>query len=108
MNQDIKYKHITYGSGMGKTFLNEATFPTEDELSDFEFGQAYTNWLTLIETVLDPMIEQGWHRHHKRMVSNRGFQDSVQAWHAHDCLLCSCLMLKPFILDASGTAYEKQ
>jgi len=71
MNQDIKYKHITYGSGMGKTFLNEATFPTEDELSDFEFGQAYTNWLTLIETVSDPMIEQGWCAYHKRMVSDR-------------------------------------
>ena len=71
MNQDIKYKHITYSSGAGKTFLDEATFPTEDELSNFEFGQAYTNWLTLIKMVLDPMIEQGWHAHHKRMVSDR-------------------------------------
>ena len=48
-NQYVKYKCITYGSGAGKTFLDEAAFPTEDELSDFEFGQAYTNWLTLIK-----------------------------------------------------------
>jgi len=87
MNQDIKYKCITYSSGVGKTFLDEATFPTEDELSDFEFGQAYTNWLTLIEIGSDPVIEQGWRVHHKRLVSDRGFQDWVQAWHTHDCLL---------------------
>jgi len=83
-NQVVKYKHITYSSGARKTFLGEATFPAEDKLSNFEFGQAYTNWLTLIETVLDPMLEQGWHAHHKSMVSDRGFQDWAQAWHAHD------------------------
>ena len=58
--------------------------------------------------VLDPMIEQGWCAHHKRMVSDRGFQDCVQAWHAHDQLLHSWSMLKPFILDTSGAAYKKQ
>jgi len=68
-NQDIKYKHIIYGSGVGKT-LDETVFPTEDELSDFEFGQAYMNWLTLIEAVSDPIVEQGWHVHHKCMVSD--------------------------------------
>ena len=70
MNQDVKYKHITYGSGMCKTFLDEAAFPTEDELSDFEFGQAYMNWLTFIEAVSDPIVEQGWHVDHKCMVSD--------------------------------------
>jgi len=44
----------------GKTFLDESSFPTEDQLSDFEFVQAYTNWLTLIEAVLDPIVERGW------------------------------------------------
>src|SRR5882724_4203035 len=43
-NQDVKYKHITYGTGTGKTFLDETAFVAEDTLSDFEFGQAYTNW----------------------------------------------------------------
>ena len=57
-NQDMKYKHITYSSGAGKTFLDEAAFLAEDDLSDFEFGQAYTNRLTQIEMVSDPMIEQ--------------------------------------------------
>jgi|SRR5882724_7957421 len=83
------YKHITYGSGAGKTFLDETAFVTEDALSDLKFGQACTNWLMLIESVLDPVIEQGWCMHHKRMVSDRGFSYWVQAWHAHDQLLHS-------------------
>jgi len=82
-NQDVKYKCITYSSGAGKTFLDEAAFPTEDKLSHFEFGKAYTNWLMLIKTVSDPVIEQGWCTHHKKMVSNRGFQNWAQACHAH-------------------------
>jgi len=55
-NNDIKYKHINYGMGAGKTFLDEACFSLEDDLNDFKFGQAYTNWLTLIEMVSDPMV----------------------------------------------------
>jgi len=35
MNQDVKYKHLTYGPGMGKTFLDESSFSSEDKLSDF-------------------------------------------------------------------------
>jgi len=85
--------------------VDKTAFPSEDKLRNFEFGQAYTNWLTLIETVSDPIIEQGWHGHHKRMVSDRGFQDWVQAWCAHNHLLHSQFMLKPFILDASSAAY---
>ena len=108
MNQDVKYKRITYGNGAGKTFLDEAAFMSEDELSDFELSQAYTNWLTLIEVVSDPIIEQDWHSHHKRMVLDRGFQDWVPAWHTHDRLLRSRFMLKPLILDPSSTTYENQ
>jgi len=37
MNQ-VKYKCISYGSGMGKTFLDKASFSSEDYLSDFKFG----------------------------------------------------------------------
>ena len=44
---------------MSKTFLDEVAFPTEDKLSDFEFDQAYMNWLTLIEAISDPVVEQG-------------------------------------------------
>jgi len=108
MNQGVKYKRITYGSGAGQNFLDEASFPAEDDFSDFKFGQAYTNWLMLIETVADPVVEQGWHAHHKHMVSDRGFQDWVQAWCAHNHLLHSQFMLKPFILDVLNPAYEKQ
>jgi len=64
----VKYKHITYRTGAGKTFLDGTAFVAEVTLSDFEFSQAYTIWLTLIEVVSDPVIEQGWHTHHKRMV----------------------------------------
>jgi len=107
-NQDIKYKHITYRMGTGKTFLDKVAIVAEDVLCNFEFSQVYTNWLMLIKMVLDPVIEQGWHAHHKRMVLDRGFQDWAQAWHAHDQLLCSQFMLKPFIIDPSSAAYKKQ
>src|SRR5882672_12804756 len=42
------------------------------------------------------------------MVSDRGFIDWSQACHAHDHLLHSRFMLKPFVLDVSSPAYEKQ
>src|SRR5882724_11442544 len=70
-HNNMKYKHINYGSGAGKTFLDAMCFSAKDELNELEFGQAYTNWLTLIETVSDPMVEQGWCAYHKRMVSDR-------------------------------------
>jgi len=57
-----------HGSGASKTFLDETSFPTEDDLSDFKFGKAYMNWLTLIEAVPEPVVESGWHAHHKHMV----------------------------------------
>ena len=64
-NQDVKYKCLTYGSGVGKTFWDNSCFPSEDQLSDFEFSQAYTHWLTLIETVSEPPVSLSWCAHHK-------------------------------------------
>ena len=98
-HNDVKYKHLNYGSGAGKTFLDDSSFPAEDELNDFEFGQAYTNWLTLIETVSDLVVKKGWHAHHKHMTSDREFLDWALAWHTHDRMLRTHFMLKPFILD---------
>jgi len=63
-NEHIMYKHISYGPRSGKAFLDEDFFLTEDDLDNFEFGQAYTNWLMLIEAILDPIIEQGWCKNH--------------------------------------------
>jgi len=42
-NQDVKYKHITYGTGTGKTFLDETAFVAEDTLSNLKFSQVYMN-----------------------------------------------------------------
>ena len=67
ISENVKYKCINYGSGAGKHFLDDASFPPEDDLNHFEFGQAYVNWLTLVETVSDPVVELGWHMHHKHM-----------------------------------------
>ena len=69
-NQDVKYTKLTYSSTIGKTFLDESSFPQEDQLGDFEFSQAYANWLTLIEMISEPGVELGWRAHHKRMVSD--------------------------------------
>ena len=70
MNQNIKYKHVSYRAGMGKSFLDKACFSFEDKLNGFKLMQAYTNWLTLIEVVSDPIVEQGWCAHHKHMISD--------------------------------------
>src|SRR5882724_407707 len=101
INQDMKYKCLTNGSGMGKTFLDKCSFPSEDQLSDFEFSQAYTNWLMLIESVSEPTISLGWWAHHKQMISDRGFVEWALMWRTHDRLLHLCFMQKPFILDVS-------
>ena len=53
-HNDVKFKPMTHGPGTGKSFLNEASFCAEDNLNNFKFGQAYTNWLTLIKTVSAP------------------------------------------------------
>src|SRR5882724_2559575 len=76
--------------------------------SDFKFSQSYTNCLTIIKTVSDPIMEQGWHTYHKYMVSDRGFIEWAQAWCSHDWMLHSRFMLKLFILDVTNSAYEKQ
>ena len=89
--------------------MDESSFPAEDKLNDFEFGQAYTwCWLTLIETVSDPLVESGWQVHHKHMTSDWEFLDWAPAWHTHDRMLRTHFMLRPFILDPSSTFYEKQ
>src|SRR5882724_5633323 len=74
----------------------------------FKFGQAYVNWLTLVETVSDPVVELGWHVHHKCMTVDREFLIWAQAWHVHDQMLRMKIMVKPFVLDPSSAAYEKQ
>jgi len=43
MNQNMKYKKLAYRLGHWQTFLDNVSFPSEDQLSDFEFFQAYTN-----------------------------------------------------------------
>ena len=57
-------------SFMGKTFLDNVAFCSEDDLSDFEFSQAYMNWSTLIEVSSDPVVVGGWQAHHKHMISD--------------------------------------
>ena len=106
--EHVKYKHINYGSGAGKLFLNETSFPPEDDLNHFKFGQAYTNWLTLMETVSDSIVEQGWNMHHKCMIADREFLILAQAWHIHNHILHTRFMVKPFVWDPMSFTYKKQ
>ena len=86
MNKNVKYKWVTFSSGAGKTFLDKSCFSSEDDLNYFEFSQAYTNLITLIEMVSDPIMAHRWQAHPKHMISDREFLDWVQAWCAHDHL----------------------
>ena len=105
-HNNIKFKCMTHGSGTSKYFLDEASFCPEDKLNDFKFSQAYTNWLSLIETVSDPIVEQGWHMHHKRMTMDHEFLDWAPAWKTHGHLLCTHFMLKPFVKVFSVSSHS--
>jgi len=58
-NQNVKFKHILYGLGAGKFFLDESCFPMDDDLNNFEFNQVYANWLTLSRGLLIPWWSKG-------------------------------------------------
>jgi len=105
INQNVKYKCLTYSPGIGKSFLDNAAFCSEDNLSDFEFSKAYTYWITLIEAISDPIVAGSLQAHHKHMISAREFLTWAQAWCMHNRLLCTRQALhlgyiQPHILEA--------
>ena len=60
---------IMDGTGAGNTFLDEASFLLRMSLVTLNLGNQ-AHWLTLVETVSAPIVELGWHAHHKCMVSD--------------------------------------
>src|SRR6266481_4115921 len=42
LNQNVKFHHITFGNGAGKTTIDESTVPNEDLMSQSDFWRAYT------------------------------------------------------------------
>src|SRR5882724_7164332 len=45
-NNNLKYRKIPFGNGIGKQSLDEASFPAENSLTETTFFQSYRNWLT--------------------------------------------------------------
>ena len=98
LNQNVKFRHITFENGSGCTSIDETTFPAEDSLSESDFGKLQ-NWLALVNLLCGPAIVHGWRSHHGKMVSDCRFSLWVLAWHAHDKLLRVHFMSKPFVID---------
>ena len=108
LNQNVKFRRITFGNGAGCTSIDETTFPAEDSLSESDFWQAYKNWLALVKLLCGPAIVDGWHSHHGKMISDHHFSLWFPAWRAHDKLLQVRFMSKPFIIDTKNFAYLHQ
>jgi len=70
----------------GQNFLDEASFPSEDKLNDFEFGQAYTTgWCWLRWSW--PCAGTRLACNHKCMTSDQDFFYWAPAWWTHYYLL---------------------
>ena len=108
LNQNVKYRKIPFGHGVGKITIDETSFPLEESLAETDFWQASKNWLILVETLAGPAITEGWCAHHQKMFSDRHFSQWYPAWRAHDKLLRVRFMTRPFIIDPKGLIYAQQ
>ena len=87
LNQNVKFRHITFSNGAGQTSIDETSFPSEESLSESDFWQAYKNWLALVELLSGTAVVKGWYAHHGKMISDCHFSCWFPAWRAHDKLL---------------------
>ena len=108
LNQNVKYRKIPFGHGVGKIMIDETLFPLEESLAETDFWQASKNWLILVETLASPAITEGWRAHHRKMLSDCHFSQWYPAWQAHDKLLRVRFMTRPFIIDLKGLVYAQQ
>jgi len=104
-NDNLKYRKIPFGNGVGKMSLDETSFPPESSLTETSFFQAYRNWLTIIDMISTPKVAVGWYEHHSRMLRDERFSSSFKAWHDMDRQLCTQFMNCPFTVDPDSSTY---
>jgi len=105
MNNNLKFRKIPFGNGIGKQSLDESSFPLEDLLTETYFFQAYRNWLMVIDIIATPDVAVGWYEHHSRMLRDDKFNAFFDAWWDMDKQLCSQFITCPFQIDPYSATY---
>ena len=104
-NDNLKFRKIPFGNGVGKQSLDESFFPMEDVLTETSFFQSYRNWLTVIDLITTPEVAVGWYEHHSRMLRDKHFSSSFDAWRNMDKQLRTQFINRPFIIDPTDSTY---
>jgi len=104
-NDNLKYRKIPFGNGVGKMSLDETSFPPESSLTETSFFQAYRNWLTIIDMIAMPEVVLGWYKHHSRMLHDKHFSSSFEAWRDMDRQLRTQFINRPFTVDPDSSTY---
>ncbi|KAF8515934.1 hypothetical protein JB92DRAFT_2716426 [Gautieria morchelliformis] len=104
-NDNLRYKKIPFGNGVGKQSLDDSFFPVEDSLDTATFLQAYQNWLSVVDKLADAALAKGWHCHHARMLADTAFAQHLSAWRVLDRTLRAQFTDKPFLVDPNDPTY---
>ncbi|KAF8515304.1 hypothetical protein JB92DRAFT_3156074 [Gautieria morchelliformis] len=99
VNDNLRYKKIPFGNGVGKQSLDDSFFPAENSLDTATFLQAYQNWLSVVDKLADAALAKGWHCHHARMLADIAFAQHLSAWRMLDRTLRAQFTDKPFLVD---------
>ena len=105
MNNNLKFRKIPFGNGIGKQSLDESSFPLEDLLTETYFFQAYRNWLMVIDIIATPDVAIGWYEHHSRMLRDDKLNDFFDALWDIDKQLHSQFITHPFQIDPYSATY---
>ncbi|KAF8492714.1 hypothetical protein JB92DRAFT_3236378 [Gautieria morchelliformis] len=104
-NDNLWYKKIPFSNGVGKQSLDDSYFPLEDSLETATFLQAYQNWLSVVDKLVDAALAKGWHCHHACMLADTTFAHHLFAWHVLDRTLHAQFTNKPFLVDPNDPTY---
>ncbi|KAF8510531.1 hypothetical protein JB92DRAFT_2831525 [Gautieria morchelliformis] len=104
-NDNLRYKKIPFGNGVGKQSLDDSFFPAEESLDTATFLQAYQNWLSVVDKLADAALAKGWHCHHARMLADTAFAQHLSAWRMLDRTLRAQFTDKPFLVDPNDPTY---
>ena len=104
-NDNLKYRKIPFGNSIMKQSLDESSFPQEDSLSETTFFQAYRNWLIVIDMIAMPEVTVGWYKHHSRILHDKCFSLSFDAWWDMDKQLQMQFINHPFTINLTCSTY---
>jgi hypothetical protein len=105
-NINLHYRKIPYGVSVGRQSLDENDFSPEDSLTNHDFLQCYSNWLTILDIIATPEMTAGWRIHRALMTEDSDWPHSFLAWRLHDQYLRTQFMAESFILNPDSEDYR--